>query len=601
MIRVLKTSFAVLATMAVVAAALTLAPAEADEAQAASAWDFDAGYIISDANFYDSNSMTAGDVQSFLNARVPNCEPWRDSNPRDVTCLKDYSTQTTAKPADTYCSGYPSQRQTAAQIIDGVARSCGISQKVLLVTLQKENALVNHTWPSSWRYQTAMGYGCPDNAACDTQYYGLFNQIYRAAWQFKYYAAHPNSYAYRAGQNNYVQWNPNAACGGSTVYIRNQATASLYIYTPYQPNNAAKNAGYGSGDDCSSYGNRNFFLWYSDWFGSPAGYATSGAIGAKYTALGRERSYLGPAASAEGSGLRGGGAYQVFVGGQIHWSPATGAHATKRGSAIQSFWAGLSWENGPLGYPTSDEIVGLRDNGASQVFQNGQVHWSPQTPARMTRGAIQDRWASSGWESGQVGYPVSNETTGLKDGGATQQFQYGRITWSPQTGPWITRGAIGDLWGEIGREESTLRYPTSPEYTNLSNGGSAQVYQGGQVHWSPTTGAHLTRGAILTAWAGTGYERGLLGYPVAEEQTGLSAGGALQRFQNGLYTWSPQSGAHSVHGGIGDAWAAAGGAQGKLGYPVSEETSSPSGARQQFQNGSIAWNATNNTTSIALS
>jgi hypothetical protein len=62
------------------------------------------------------------------------------------------------------------------------------------------------------------------------------------------------------------------ACGGSTVYIRNQATASLYNYTPYQPNNAAKAAGYGLGDGCSSYGNRNFFLYYSDWFGIPRGY-----------------------------------------------------------------------------------------------------------------------------------------------------------------------------------------------------------------------------------------------------------------------------------------------------------------------------------------
>jgi hypothetical protein len=264
---------AIVATALLCSIGLAAIPAgDPPEAEAASGWDFDAGYIISDSNFYDSNSMDANSVQAFLNAHVPTCHPEWDNNPTDITCLKDYWTQTTWKSADAYCSGYDSAWQSAAQIIDGVARSCGISQKVLLVTLQKENALVDHAFPSSWRYRTAMGYGCPDGAACDAQYFGLFNQIYNAARQFKVYAAHPSWYRYRAGQNNYIQWNPDAACGGSTVYIRNQATASLYNYTPYQPNNAAKAAGYGLGDGCSSYGNRNFFLYYSDWFGIPRGY-----------------------------------------------------------------------------------------------------------------------------------------------------------------------------------------------------------------------------------------------------------------------------------------------------------------------------------------
>ena len=33
-----------------------------------------------------------------------------------------------------------------------------------------------------------MGQGCPDTAACDTRYYGFFNQVYGAAWQLKRYA-----------------------------------------------------------------------------------------------------------------------------------------------------------------------------------------------------------------------------------------------------------------------------------------------------------------------------------------------------------------------------------------------------------------------------
>lgn len=236
---------------------------------AANAQNFNASYIISDSRFYDSNAMTAAEVQTFLNKEVPVCHPEYDSDPSSIVCLKDYKTSSVSKTADSYCAGYSGGKtQTAAQIIDGVARSCGVSQEVLLVLLQKENGLVTHTWPSPWRYKTAMGYGCPDTAACDTQYYGFFNQVYNAARQYKLYKAKPASYQYRVGSNN-IYWSPTLSCGSSTVVIRNQATAGLYNYTPYQPNQAALKAGYGTGNSCSSYGNRNFYLYYYDWFGDP--------------------------------------------------------------------------------------------------------------------------------------------------------------------------------------------------------------------------------------------------------------------------------------------------------------------------------------------
>ena len=55
----------------------------------------------------------------------------------------------------------------------------------------------------------------------------------------------------------------------AAVYIENKATALLYIYTPYQPNEAALKAGAGEGDACSTYGNRNFAIIYNSMFGNP--------------------------------------------------------------------------------------------------------------------------------------------------------------------------------------------------------------------------------------------------------------------------------------------------------------------------------------------
>ncbi len=149
-----------------------------------------------------------------------------------------------------------------------MAQACGVNPQVLLVTLQKEQGLVLSTNPSANRYNKAMGYGCPDTAACDTQYYGLQNQLYSAARQFQLYVSNPTRYTYRAGQVNSILYHPTNPCGRVSVYIQNGATAALYNYTPYVPNAAALAAGYGSGDSCSSYGNRNFYSYFTDWFGS---------------------------------------------------------------------------------------------------------------------------------------------------------------------------------------------------------------------------------------------------------------------------------------------------------------------------------------------
>ncbi|MEL4319007.1 hypothetical protein WJX64_08335 [Leifsonia sp. YIM 134122] len=235
----------------------------AEPAEAVTGSQFNAGNIISDAVFYNSSAMTEAQVQSFLNARVPTCRT-------GYTCLKSYTQNTTSQSAKVEgCSAYTGRaNQSAASIIYSVAVACGINPQSLIVLLEKEQGLVSDTWPTSGIYRKAMGYGCPDTADCDANFYGFFNQVYNAAWQFKKYRYNPSIRGYQAGRNNVIQWSPNAACGSSTVYIENQATAGLYIYTPYRPNAAALNNLYGTGDGCSAYGNRNFWRIFNDWFGS---------------------------------------------------------------------------------------------------------------------------------------------------------------------------------------------------------------------------------------------------------------------------------------------------------------------------------------------
>lgn len=244
--------------------------------------NFNPGNIISDAIFYDSTSMDAAAIQAFLEQQNPNCRPGNDGTP----CLKDYRETTWTREATARCPGtyVGAANERASDIIAKVARACGINPRVLVVTLQKEQSLVTATGAQLYanRYRSAMGYGCPDTAACDSQYYGFFNQVYSAASQFRNYAQNPTRYAHRAGAVNNVRYHPNAACGSSQVLIQNQATASLYNYTPYQPNAAAlaatPGAATGPGSECASYGNRNFWYYFTLWFGTTTGTAPLGFV-----------------------------------------------------------------------------------------------------------------------------------------------------------------------------------------------------------------------------------------------------------------------------------------------------------------------------------
>lgn len=250
------------AATALTSSAAVAGPMDASIRETANLAQFKPGNIISDAVFFQGDTMSAGQIDSFFRGKVASCRG-------GYVCLKDYRQNTPNRPADSYCRGYTgAANESAATIIARVAQSCGINPRVLIVMLEKEQSLVTHTWPSSWRYDMALGQGCPDTAPCDAAYAGFFYQIYGAARQMQIYAEGRWFTYYAPGKTWNILYHPNRACGSAPVRIENKATAALYYYTPYQPNRAALNAGYGTGDGCSSYGNRNFYQLFTDWFGS---------------------------------------------------------------------------------------------------------------------------------------------------------------------------------------------------------------------------------------------------------------------------------------------------------------------------------------------
>ena len=265
-----NTSFIILAGLLVANSFSFLAPKTTNAADLSK---FNAGNIMSDYVMSNKNSMTEAQIQAFLTSK----NACTDTN---IGKANQYPNMTyNIKNGRFVClSEEVFDGEKAAKIIWQAGQDYNINPQVLIVLLQKEQGLITDTWPNhNVQYRSATGYGCPDNADCSAKYYGFKNQVRNAANFFRAHLDNKSGW-YKphvpGGQN--VRYSPNESCGSGWVNIENRATSGLYSYTPYQPNRAAINAGYGNGDGCSAYGNRNFWSYFNDWFGSTQGMVYDG-------------------------------------------------------------------------------------------------------------------------------------------------------------------------------------------------------------------------------------------------------------------------------------------------------------------------------------
>ncbi len=224
---------------------------------------FDAGNIMSDFVMSNKNTMSEADINNFLHSKNP-------CNDRNLRKADGYwHLGYTVRDGHFVCMADENfGGESAAHIIWQAAQDYSINPQVLIVLLQKEQGLVTDTYPNHKQYAKATGFACPDTGnGCDPINSGFKNQVRKAAKLFSDVLSGGWS-NYPAYSTQFVQYSPNRACGGTNIYIQNRATSALYRYTPYVPNQAALNAGLGEGDGCSAYGNRNFYNYFTDWFGN---------------------------------------------------------------------------------------------------------------------------------------------------------------------------------------------------------------------------------------------------------------------------------------------------------------------------------------------
>ena len=198
------------------------------------ATEFKPGFLISDQELLNYNSMSSSQIQSFLTKQ--------NSYLANYTTTSSYGQEKTAAQiiydasVNNYdCDGITlSDTPTEAERQQKCRKIGTVNPKFLLVLLQKEQSLISDSSPKQSQLDWATGYGCPDSWACNPYYKGFGKQVNSAALQFRWYMLNPQKYTYKAG-NTYTFKNQYGTISNSDmeVYIENTATAALYNYTPH--------------------------------------------------------------------------------------------------------------------------------------------------------------------------------------------------------------------------------------------------------------------------------------------------------------------------------------------------------------------------------
>lgn len=430
------------------------------KADALSGSDFKPGRIIDDFVFTNKNSMSPAQIQDFLNAKMPVCEIWHSaynaSNPPPYTCLKDYQENTTTSENNfgRFVGNTPYQvpgGKSAAQIIWDASQAYNINPQVLIVTLQKEQALITDTWPLLSQFTKALGWNCDDSggtATCGTSFY---QQVMTGAWQYRNDLNGidtPNfSSPHGKGWNNIAYKDNNPSCGYRTVYIENQATAVLYKYTPYTPNDAAlavmNDNTPGGVVNCGAYGNRNFFWYFTKWFGSTTGpnysweiVSWSYAGGDNVIGLNQTERVVLKAKNVGRNPWYNHGANPVRLGtwdnpGRL--STLLGQNVNKTRFATLTESVVLPYETGTFEFDIIPTQIGTVVEAMNIVSENNEwAAWPGFSPTIRVSNSYD-------WKIDDIIY---NNGTGLMEPGKTQLITLkakntGTTTWSKITGPKI--------------------------------------------------------------------------------------------------------------------------------------------------------------------
>lgn len=220
---------------------------------------FNPNYIVSDEELLDSKSMSPAQIQEFLKNKGGYIANYSTKNYYGETKTAAeiiYDAANNLDCSEAMLSANPTMAERQEK-----CKKVTINPKFLIVLLQKEMSLIEHTAPTKNQLDWAVGYGCFDNVACNERWRGFGKQVNSAALQFYDYLAHPQRYTYKAGVTYTVT---NTGRPPSTITPANNATAAFYNYTPHVYN-----------------GNFNFFKLWVKYFGLNTAYPNGSLLQVK--------------------------------------------------------------------------------------------------------------------------------------------------------------------------------------------------------------------------------------------------------------------------------------------------------------------------------
>ena len=223
------------------------------------------------------------------------------------------------------------------------------------------------------------------------------------------------------------------------------------------------------------------------------------------------------------------------------------------------------------GFPLADQSPLSADGSWFQVFgtrvakgrvvERAAVYSCPKFGPKFVAQPILAKWHTLGAERGVLGFPISDTRTTPDATSTWVEFAHvagGRITSrsvifaNPVTGTHDVRDQVLAKWLALGAERGVLGYPTADQRTTADGAGSAcqfgvvagrAVTSYGGICSTRVFGTHAAIGLVYAKWHQLGEERGPLGYLTTDQHATADGRGQLAAF-------SPLGGATSATGGV---------------------------------------------------
>lgn len=206
---------------------------------------------------------------------------------------------------------------------------------------------------------------------------------------------------------------------------------------------------------------------------------------------------------------------------------------------------------------------------------------------------IAKKYAALGGSAGFLGAVVTAEKANSDGRGRTARYQGGNIYWTSTTG---AHEVHGDLLTEFGKQAGVngiLKYPTSDTLTTSDKKAKYNNFENGRIYYRGAAGTFAVPAPYFAKHESVGGVHGILSYPSSSVRTSSDKASRYQNYDGGrIYVQGTR--VVEIHGAVFALHESLQGVHGVLGYPVTDlkPAGDDRGKGQWFEHGFIWYSAT---------